>query len=264
MATGLSSLADAYHPQLVKLRQRLEGLVPERAAAAKEALANLSALLDNVSANVPPYNGTWVVDLEAHESVLGAGDGGCGHRAEPPPALDRARRIRQACPGDHRGSGGGLSHWPLSPPCLPTGGQGSPDPCRTQVGALPCRHGVAAEVVSCGPTWGACAWSCMQAIRTAAASGSASCGTSMAGKVRSPLSASMSAGIGLPRWTRPRPLLRTPGLRCGPGRAIGTRVPTAPRQRIVARVDAAMCQDAEDAMAALMATAGHPTLRAEA
>ncbi len=29
MATGLSGLADAYHPQLIKLRQRLEGLVPE-------------------------------------------------------------------------------------------------------------------------------------------------------------------------------------------------------------------------------------------
>lgn len=53
MATGLSGLAEAYHPQLTKLRQRLEGLVPERAAAAKEAVANPSTLLDHVSANAP-------------------------------------------------------------------------------------------------------------------------------------------------------------------------------------------------------------------
>jgi uncharacterized BrkB/YihY/UPF0761 family membrane protein len=52
MATGLSGLAGAYHPQLAKLRQRLEGLVPERAAAAvKEAVANLSTSPGHVSAN---------------------------------------------------------------------------------------------------------------------------------------------------------------------------------------------------------------------
>ncbi len=53
MVTGLSGLADAYQPQLIKLRQRLEGLVPERAAAAKEAVANPSTLLDHISANAP-------------------------------------------------------------------------------------------------------------------------------------------------------------------------------------------------------------------
>lgn len=54
MATGLSGLADAHHPQLIKLRQRLEGLVPERAAAAaKEAVGNPSTLLDHISANAP-------------------------------------------------------------------------------------------------------------------------------------------------------------------------------------------------------------------
>jgi len=36
------------------------------------------------------------------------------------------------------------------------------------------------------------------------------------------------------------------------------------RQRIAARVDATMRQDAEDVMAVLMGAAGHPTLRAEA
>lgn len=54
MATGLSALADAYHPQLAKLRQQLEGLVPDRAAAAvKEAVAHPSTLLDQVKANAP-------------------------------------------------------------------------------------------------------------------------------------------------------------------------------------------------------------------
>lgn len=54
MAAGLSGLADAYHPQLVKLRQQLEGLVPERAAAvARKVAADPSTLLDHVSANTP-------------------------------------------------------------------------------------------------------------------------------------------------------------------------------------------------------------------
>lgn len=54
MATGLSGLAEAYHPQLTKLRQQLEGLVPECAAAvAKEAVASPSTLFDRISANAP-------------------------------------------------------------------------------------------------------------------------------------------------------------------------------------------------------------------
>lgn len=54
MATGLSGLAEAYHPQLTKLRQQLEGLVPERAATlAKEAVASPSTLFDRISANAP-------------------------------------------------------------------------------------------------------------------------------------------------------------------------------------------------------------------
>ena len=54
MATGLSGLAEAYHPQLTKLRQQLEGLVPERAAAvAREAVASPSTLFDRISANAP-------------------------------------------------------------------------------------------------------------------------------------------------------------------------------------------------------------------
>lgn len=54
MATGLSGLAEAYHPQLTKLRQWLEGLVPKRAAVVvKEAVASPPTLLDHVSANAP-------------------------------------------------------------------------------------------------------------------------------------------------------------------------------------------------------------------
>lgn len=54
MVTGLSGFVDAYHPQLTKLRQQLKDLLPERAAAvAKEAVANPSKLLDQVSANAP-------------------------------------------------------------------------------------------------------------------------------------------------------------------------------------------------------------------
>lgn len=44
------------------------------------------------------------------------------------------------------------------------------------------------------------------------------------------------------------------------GRAVGTKVPTAPQQRIAARVHAAARRDAEDIMAARMAAAGHPLL----
>ena len=54
MAAGLSGLADAHHPQLVKLRQQLEGLLPERAAAvARQVAAKSSTLLDHVSAIAP-------------------------------------------------------------------------------------------------------------------------------------------------------------------------------------------------------------------
>jgi len=54
MVTGLSGLGEAYHPQLTKLRQRLEGLVPKRTAAVvKEAVIRTPTLLDHVSANAP-------------------------------------------------------------------------------------------------------------------------------------------------------------------------------------------------------------------
>jgi len=54
MATGLLGLTKAYHPQLTKLRQQLEDLVPERAAVvAKEAVASPSTPFDRISANAP-------------------------------------------------------------------------------------------------------------------------------------------------------------------------------------------------------------------
>ena len=54
MAFGLSALTESLHPQIAKLRQQLEGVIPERAAAvAQETAASPSTLLDHVKANAP-------------------------------------------------------------------------------------------------------------------------------------------------------------------------------------------------------------------
>ncbi len=54
MALGLSALTGSLHPQIAKLRQQLEGVIPEgAAAAAQEAAASPSTLLDHVKANAP-------------------------------------------------------------------------------------------------------------------------------------------------------------------------------------------------------------------
>ena len=54
MALGMSALTGSLHPQIAKLRQQLEGVIPERTAAvAQEAAASPLTLLDHVKANAP-------------------------------------------------------------------------------------------------------------------------------------------------------------------------------------------------------------------